>query len=136
MTSYIQWVFAVAAAEMRTERRPARFWMFAILAVGLNLAIFAFYAYVEATYWPVLTGRFSGRLLMGQFGVYLLTTVLAGVVFLAFDIRVRDDRARMVEVLDSRPLSNLALITGQVAGLALTAWLVVLVTLAPRNPPP
>ena len=129
-------MFAVAAAEMRTARRLARTWVFAVLAVGLNLAIFAFYAYVEATYSPVLTGRFSPRLQMGQFGVYLLTTVLAGVVFLAFDIRARDDRARMVEVLDSRPLSNLVLITGQVAGLALTAWLVVLVALAPRNPPP
>ena len=134
MTSSIHSVFAVAAAEMRTARRLVRSWMLAILAVGLNLAIFAFHAYVEATYSPVLTGSFSGRLLMGQFGVYLLTTVLAGVVFLAFDIRARDDRARMVEVLDSRPLSNLVLITGQVAGLALTAWLVVLVALVVEHP--
>ncbi|MYJ74854.1 MAG: hypothetical protein F4089_07015, partial [Gammaproteobacteria bacterium] len=103
--------------------------MFAVLAIGLNLAIFGFYAYVEARYSPGLTGRSSGHLLMGQFGTYLLTTVLAGLVFLAVDIRARDDRVRMAEALDTRPLSNQVVIGGQVIGLTLTVWLVVLVAL-------
>ena len=66
---------------------------------------------------------------MGQFGVYLLTTVLAGVIFLACDIRVREERARLAETLDSRPPSNLVMVAGQVAGLVLTAWLTVLAAL-------
>ena len=117
-------------AELRTARRLARTWVFAALAVGLNLAIFAFYAYVEASYSPDLTlGRLSPRLLMGQFGVYLLTTVLAGVIFLACDIRARDRGARLTEVLYSSPPSNLVFVAGQVAALALTAWLTVLAAL-------
>ena len=120
---------AVAVAEMRTARRLARTWVFAVLAISLHLAIFGFSAYVEARYSPGLTGRSSGRLLMGQFGTYLLTTVLAGVVFLGVDIRARDHRVRMAEALDARPFSNQALIGGQVVGLALTVWLVVLVAL-------
>ena len=120
---------AVAVAEMRTAQRLARTWVFAVLAIGLNLAIFGFYAYMEASYSPGVTGRSSAHLLMGQFGTYLLTTVLAGVVFLGVDARARDDRVGMTEVLDSRPLSNQVLIGGQVVGLALTAWLVVLVAL-------
>ena len=103
--------------------------MFAVLAISLNLAIFGFFAYVEARYSPDVTGRFPGRLQMGQFGTYLLTTVLAGVVFLGGDVGARDDRVGMAEVLDARPLSNPVLIGGQVVGLVLTAWLVVLVAL-------
>ena len=122
-------MLAVAAAQVRTARRLARTWVFAVLAVGLNLAVFGFYAYLEASYSPDLTGRSSWRLLMGQFGTYLLTTVAAGAVFLGVDVRARDDRVGMTEVLDSRPLSNPVLIGGQVAGLALTAWLTVLVAL-------
>lgn len=120
---------AVAVAEMRTARRLARTWVFAVLAIGLNLAIFGFYAYVEARYSPDLTGRSSGRLLMGQFGSYLLTTVLAGLIFLGVDSRARDDRVRMAEVLDARPFSNQVLLCGQAVGLGLTVWLLVLVAL-------
>ena len=129
MGNVIQTFLAVAAAELRTARRLVRTWVFVVLALGLNLAIFGFYAYVEARYSPGLTGRSPWRLLMGQFGTYLLTTVLAGVVFLGVDIRTRDDRVGMTEVLDSKPLSNHVLIGGQVVGLALTAWLTVLVAL-------
>ena len=122
-------MIAVAVAEMRTARRLVRTRVFAVLAIGLNLAIFGFYAYVEARYSPGLTGRSSGHLLMGQFGTYLLTTVLAGLVFLAVDIRARDDRVRMAEALDTRPLSNQVVVGGQVIGLTLTVWVVVLVAL-------
>ena len=127
LANEIHAMVAVAVAEMRTARRLARTWVFAVLAISINLAIFGFYAYVEARYSPGLTGRSTARLLMGQFGTYLLTTVLAGLVFLAVDSRARDQRVRMAEALDARPLSNQVLIGGQVAGLAVTIWLVVLV---------
>ena len=129
MDNPIQTFLAVAASELRTARRLVRTWVFAVLAVGLNLAIFGFYGYVEASYSPGATGRSSPHLLMGQFGTYLLTTVLAGVVFLGVDARARNDRVGMTETLDSRPLPNHVLVGGQVVGLALTAWLAVLVAL-------
>ena len=37
-------------------------------------------------------------------------------MFLAFDVRARDVRARMFEVLDVRPVSNLEIITGRLLG--------------------
>ena len=130
MGNPIQTFLAVAAAELRTARRLVRTWVFTALALGLNLSIFAFYAYLEASYSPHLSaGRLSPRLLMGQFGVYLLIAVLAGGIFLACDMRVRNERARLAETLDSRPPSNLVVVAGQVAALAITAWLTVVAAL-------
>jgi ABC-type transport system involved in multi-copper enzyme maturation permease subunit len=44
------------------------------------------------------------------------------VVFLAFDIRSRDRRERMVEVLDSRPYTNLELVAGRFLGILIPSW--------------
>ena len=48
---------------------------------------------------------------------------MVATVFLAFDARQQDDRARIAEVLDARPTSNLALLAGRLAGTVLIAWL-------------
>ena len=48
---------------------------------------------------------------------------LAGVVFLAFDLRARDERERITAVLDTRPVQNIVLLGGRLLGIALIAWL-------------
>lgn len=52
-----------------------------------------------------------------------LVVALAGLVLLAFDLRVRDERDRISEVMDARPVSNVALTTGRLLAIALATWL-------------
>ena len=125
----IQTALAVARAELRTARRLARTWVFAILAIVITLALFGFYALLEAQYSTVVPGRFGTRFEAGNLGVYLLGVGLVGLILLALDVRARDEGASMAEAIDSRPFTNLALVVGQVAGLALTAWLPVVAAL-------
>lgn len=48
-------------------------------------------------------------------------------MFLAFDARQQDERARIAEVLDVRPISNVALLGGRVVATVLVAWLALVV---------
>ena len=53
-----------------------------------------------------------------------LLVFLFGVIFLAFDIRLRDIRDRMVGVIESRPFSNFDLLIGRLTGITLLVLLV------------
>lgn len=67
---------------------------------------------------------------MAELGAEILFFFCVGIVFLTFDVRSRDIRDRIGEVMDSRPLSNLDLLTGRLFGvvvvLATPAFAVVL----------
>jgi hypothetical protein len=104
----ISMILAVARAEMRSVRRLVRYWLFAVVSV---LASFAFYAYYAALHGflsrlSATIGAIGPRYLVGAMGIYILAIFLLGLIFLAFDVRARDERERMAEVLDSRPLSR------------------------------
>ena len=43
----------------------------------------------------------------------MLRVFMMALVFLSFDIRARDERERMHEVLDTRPVDNLAMLIGR-----------------------
>ena len=126
----IQTFLAVAVAELRTARRLVRTWVFASLAVSVTLAVFGFYALLEGFYSTTNVGRFDTRFAAGEFSVYPLGTVLVALVFLGLDVRARDEHDRMAGVVDSRPFANVTLVGGQVAGLAITAWLSTIMALA------
>ena len=59
------------------------------------------------------------------YGLLALTVLLAlaGTVFLAFDMRRRDARARIADALDARPVTNLELLGGRCLGVSLVVWL-------------
>ncbi len=115
---------AVALAEMRSARRLARTWLFGALAL-----IFGVLSYV---YYAVIHGFFSGmsgsiglanpRFLMPAIGAFLMWLFLVAMIFLAFDVRARDTRDRMAEVLDTRPLDNLTMLAGRLVGLVIVVW--------------
>ena len=107
-----------------------RTWAFASLAISVTVAVFGFYAWLEGVNSTTAIGRFGTRFEAGELGGYLLGTMLLALVFLALDVRVRDEHARIAGVVDSRPFANVALVGGQVAGLAFTAWLPMIVALA------
>lgn len=118
-------LLGVAWAEMRTARRLARTWLFTALSLAGGLL-----AYFGLTVMQLVAssqspsfGAFQPRFLVASVGVFVLWLFMIGLLFLAFDIRSRDQRDRMTEVLDTRPIGNLALLTGRLVGLVTTVWL-------------
>ncbi|HVS16666.1 MAG TPA: ABC transporter permease subunit [Thermoanaerobaculia bacterium] len=118
-------VWALARAEMRSIFRLVRFWLFAVLATGLGLVTYLYYSVIHGLFSNVSgsIGATSPKFLMAQFAIWQTTIFAVGLVFLAFDVRARDVRDRMVEVLDTRPYSNLELVLGRFLGTLLAAWL-------------
>ena len=121
-------VWAVALAEMRSARRQVRTWGFSVLAVGGSLLSFIGTGaqHAQEGWISPVTEFAAPRFAMSSAGMLLLLALLFGVIFLAFDIRARDRRERMVEVLDTRPVSNVELLFGRILGLVGTAFLVAL----------
>jgi len=122
-------IWAAAAAEVRSARRQVRTWLFGLIAVGFSFIWFAASGADHASNgWRASTaGLPAPRYLMSDAGMFLVLIFALGVIFLAFDIRARDRRERMVEILDSRPISNLELVLGRVLGVVLTALVPALV---------
>jgi ABC-type transport system involved in multi-copper enzyme maturation permease subunit len=122
-------ILAVARAEIRSVRRLARYWVFAILSVGMTFAIYMYYGAIHGflSRMSATIGAIGPRYLVPAMGIYVMAIFLLGLIFLAFDIRARDERERMAEVMDSRPVSNTELLVGRGLGIVLMAWAPVLV---------
>lgn len=123
-------ILGVARAEARLARRLVRYWVFLSLAA---LAGFAFYMYYWAIHrqfssWSATAAITNPRFLAGStYGFFYLLIFAVGLVFLAFDLRSRDRRERVAEVLDTRPIDNLELVLGKFTGLLLAGWIPLLV---------
>lgn len=127
----IEAFLAVAIAEIRAARRQVRTWLFAGLAVLLGGGSYLVYAGIHGVFSGLSStvGAFSPRVLVSSIGMAMVMVLIFGIIFLAFDIRSRDRRERVAEVLDARPIGNVALVAGRLAGLVFILWLVVLVLL-------
>jgi len=127
-------ILAVAGAEMRSTRRLFRYWLFTILAVLISTALFAQYTVMHgmASYQSATLGAMSPRMLIASVGMFTILVFVAGLIFLAFEVRARDVRDRMTEILDSRPLSNFELVLGKVGGIVFMVWLPLVLITSPR----
>lgn len=125
----IPMTWAIARAEMRSLRRLTRYWVFSVLAILVAFAGYMQYAVIHglASSLSATVGLVGPRYLVSALGLYVLLIFLVGLVFLAFDVRARDVRERMAEVLDTRPISNLEFVFGRGLGLVLMALAPVLV---------
>ena len=117
--------FAVALAELRTLRRLARTWVFLALGIALVGMAYGYYSYLHATssFLSLNSGNALPRFTTAYFNSYVLWFFMATMVFLAFDVRHRDQRERVAESVDSRPLSNLALVGGRLCAVVLAICL-------------
>jgi len=115
--------------EGRLTRRLARYWVFLVLAYLFGLFAFFYYGTINAfgSALSPTVGLINPRYLVSAIGSAYLTGFTIGAIFLAFDVRARDVRECIVEVLDSRPITNLELITGRFFGLLLSAWVPVII---------
>jgi len=124
---YLNEFLTVAVAEMRAARRLARTWLFIVLAVLLGVFVYVLFSMLHAfgSGLSASIGAFGPRYLIGTVGMTMVFLLVVGIVFLAFDVRARDARERMAEVLDSRPIGNVVLLAGRLAGLVFMLWLTV-----------
>ena len=122
---------AVAVAEMRSARRLTRTWVFVALGITAMLGAYGYYSFIHAQLsgYILTVGYLLPRFSTAYFNSYVLWFCMAALVFLAFDVRVRDQRERVDEVLASRPISNVALLGGRLAALVLVTMLPLLATL-------
>ena len=116
---------AVAAAEMRSTRRRALAVVYVALVLGGGVALFFVLTGLHAvgsaeSPWFAL---FQPRFFVGDMGALLLPGSMLGLVFLALDVRARDIRSGVVEAVDARPVGNLTMLGGRLAGLVVVSWL-------------
>ena len=115
---------AVFWADVRSMRRLVRTWVFVVLSL-----LFGFGLYLQYTTLHTLlssaspsVGYLSPRFLMSLVGENVITIFLLAIIALGFDTRVRDERERVLDVLDSRPIGNLGLLLGRLAALVVVTW--------------
>ena len=122
-------IWAVARMERRHTRRLARYWVFLAIAYLFGIGGYVYYSVLHAFFSSLSAsvGMIGPRYLMGAIALYYLTGFVLGIVFLGFDVRARDIREGIVEVLDARPLTNFELVTGRFVALFLSAWIPIVV---------
>jgi len=112
---------AVFLAEVRTTRRLARTWVFGILAVVTTCIGYLYFTALHASMSNVMPSVVtSPRFLVDSFGGYLLWFLMAAAVFLGFDIGSREQRERIADAFHTRPVSNIGLLAGRLAGVVAT----------------
>lgn len=112
---------AVFLSEVRTARRLARTWVLGVLAVGTTLIGYVFFAQLHSQTSSFLPSAVtSPRFLVGAYGGYLLWLLMGATVFLSFDLGNREQRERINDVVDSRPVSNIQLLAGRLVGVIAT----------------
>lgn len=121
----------VLAAELRTSRKLARFWT-AVFAVSL-ISLFGYLLSClilgyTTPYSPSLGASTPLYLLGGIDPTFFLAFQLAAALLL-FDASHRQERNRIDEVLDSKPVTNFEYLAGRVLGISLLLWLVVVLNI-------
>ncbi len=113
---------AAAWAELRSLRRAVRTWVFLGLGLAVAFTAYGYYSYLHDAFgFNPNAGYMSPRYTSAYFTIYLLWLFMAAVVLLSFDGRGRDEREGIAEVIDSRPVSNLALLAGRLAAVVSVA---------------
>lgn len=113
---------ATCLAELRSSVRRVRTYVFVAVAAAGIVATLVLTSEATSSVAP-LAGAYAPRWVLSAVGNAWLWLFLIATVFFAFDARQQDERARVAEVLDAKPTSNLALLTGRLVGTVLVSWL-------------
>ncbi|MYD45462.1 MAG: hypothetical protein F4W92_03845 [Gammaproteobacteria bacterium] len=119
-------IFNVAKAEVRTARRRARFWtivfflsLFSIVGYLISCSFLGYAALTSPSF-----GTGVPKYLLGNIDPTFFLFFQFAVLFLAFDAAHLHNRDRIVEVLDSKSITNFEYLAGRVFGIAGLLWLV------------
>lgn len=118
-------VLAVCGAELRRTRRLVRYWVFLLIAFLIPVGTFVSQALAVHRWGSTLAASFAminPRFFISNYGMNFLLIYMLGVIFLGFDVRARDVKARVAEVLDARPIGNFEFLAGRWLGLFVASW--------------
>ncbi|MCY4130859.1 MAG: hypothetical protein OXG15_16675 [Gammaproteobacteria bacterium] len=112
-------IWSVAAAEMRMNRRLVRTWLFIVVTLFFSIGILFNGFMLFAAQSPISSATLLNSPLMIPYQLYpaLIGFFAIWVIFLAFDVRSRDKRDRLDEVIGVLPVSNLELVLGRATGI-------------------
>ncbi|MCY4015087.1 MAG: hypothetical protein OXG82_20515 [Gammaproteobacteria bacterium] len=118
-------VRTVTFAELRSDLRLARTWLYASVVIGTGLFVYLGLALVhrEFSATSASVGLASPRVLVSWFGFPLVLLGMAGATLLGIDSFGRDQRDRIEGAIHSRPVSNSVLLAGQILGVVTVTWL-------------
>lgn len=122
---------AIIRAETKITVGLFRYWVFLISAWGIAISLYLGNAVRHAVLSSVSISApyLSPHNVLTQVSVPYMAIFIFGVIFLVVEIRARDSRARMLDLLDTRPYSNMELLTGRFLALFLCSWIPILVLL-------
>ena len=114
-------IWHLAVTEMRSCTRMARTWLLVVLGSGIFLNMTGGWSsqaglYSYASLNSPAVGVFAPRYMIAYLAQLIVVWLALCMFFFAFDIRSRDVRDRVFEVLDSRPVTNLELLAGRLLG--------------------
>lgn len=111
-------IWHLAIAEMRRCRRMLRTWLLIVLAVSfcINQWVTLTQSYIYDSLKSPVAGVLGPRYMFVRLAQPLVALFAFGIIFLAFDVRSRDVRDRIFEVVDSRPVANFELLAGRLLG--------------------
>ncbi len=118
-------VLAMARTEATLTRRLVRYWIFLVLSSLVGLALVLYYGFLHRQFsaWSGTVALINPRYLVGAWGGHFVLVFLVGVALLSLDVRARDRRERVAEVLDSRPATNLEMLLGRWIGTLAACWI-------------
>lgn len=116
----IHTLWTLAVAEMRTCRRMIRTWVF--IAIAFFVCIWGYWDMINSASWPHPPTSFADDSMTARYTISTIMNVFVaifviGMVCLTFDIRARDVRNRMSDVVDSIPASNIEILLGRLVGI-------------------
>lgn len=114
-------IWHIARTELRSCVQKARTWLLIVVAVSVCITNWLILAstYVSNSLASPIVGALGPRYEIIQIAQPIVLWFAVGMVFLAFDVRARDVRERMFEVVNVRPVSNFELIAGRLLGVTL-----------------
>lgn len=131
--NYLARIWGIAGAEIRSAFRLARTWLFIAVAFFISGVMWvqnSLFFYSNSGLNPYIGIVSNTRYTFAsQFAGILFLIFSIGIVFLAFDLRVRDRSSRIHEALESRPLDNFGFLLGRTLGLTLVVVVPMILTM-------
>lgn len=126
-------LWTLAAAEMRSCRRLFRTWI--VISVALLVCISWYWRMLENAEWPFPPWSFADDSMTARYTISTMMNAFVaifsiGMIVLSFDIRVRDIRHHMSDVVDSLPASNFEILSGRLVGVFIVLLIPCIIFLA------
>jgi ABC-type transport system involved in multi-copper enzyme maturation permease subunit len=125
-------IWGIAKAESRLTRRLARYWIFVVL--GALFAAFQFaqfmFIYKFFSFGSASAATTNPHFFLANAAGAFLIVFYVGLIFLAFELRARDERERVAGVLDAKPVSNTELVIGRALGILRAVWMALAIVVA------